>query len=206
MNAHKKHNTVAIILAGGSSRRMGEDKAFIYFFGKALVLHVAERLSTQCDQLLFSSNRDADNFSTLGITAPIIADKHIPPRGPLEGILAGLKYLQSTHSDAQYLISSPVDCPIIPKDLVERLLKRAEEKNAECCSAEYEGRGHYLSALWSTKLTTKLEQHLSKGRYDVRSFMKTIATEKVDFSDYASDPFMNINTKNDLLAAEKLSQ
>ena len=41
-----------LVLSGGSSRRMGEDKASLFFEGQRLVSHVVSALESVCQQIL----------------------------------------------------------------------------------------------------------------------------------------------------------
>ncbi len=76
----------AIILAGGQSRRMGRDKAFIEFKGVPLIAHVIERVRHVSNDVLIVAN-DADAFVRFGL--PVVADVY-PGKGSLGGIFSGL--------------------------------------------------------------------------------------------------------------------
>jgi molybdopterin-guanine dinucleotide biosynthesis protein A len=77
---------IGVILAGGESRRMGRDKAFLPFGDRTLIEMVAARLRKACDDVLVVA-RDPAPFQTIGLRA--VADA-LPERRSLVGIYTGL--------------------------------------------------------------------------------------------------------------------
>lgn len=76
-----------IILAGGGSRRMGQDKALLLYEGEALALRAARMLGTLCDDLVLASG---DGLRLAGLGLSQVADA-VADSGPLGGIVAGLE-------------------------------------------------------------------------------------------------------------------
>jgi len=76
-----------IVLAGGASRRMGRDKAFLELGGRPLIAHVVERMASVCDEVLVVA-RDARPYAGLGV--PVVADR-FRGVGVLGGLHAGLE-------------------------------------------------------------------------------------------------------------------
>jgi molybdopterin-guanine dinucleotide biosynthesis protein A len=204
MSEHKHHNITAVILAGGESRRMGENKAFSLLNGRPLIAHVYEILNAQCSQIMISSNDHIGLDKALPHDTHYIRDRVHPSRGPLEGILSALQFRTEYADD--WLLSSPVDCPLIPKNLAEQLIAQVNnDEKIDCAFASYKKRGHYLSAIWRPSIRHTLEDHLAKGPYDVRSFLNKLNAIEVDFSECSVDPFININTQADLEYVASLS-
>jgi molybdenum cofactor guanylyltransferase len=77
----------AVILAGGNSRRMGREKAFLLVKGKPLIEHIFSQLYKYFNQVLISAD-NKDLYSFLGV--PVIPDKK-PGSGPLMGIASALE-------------------------------------------------------------------------------------------------------------------
>ena len=75
-----------IILAGGASRRMGEDKAGLVLGDRTLLAHVVGRVASVCEPVLVVA-RAADEYPDCGAT--VIADRW-PGSGPLGGLITGL--------------------------------------------------------------------------------------------------------------------
>jgi molybdopterin-guanine dinucleotide biosynthesis protein A len=76
-----------IVLAGGRSRRMGTDKAWLDWYGRPLVAHVAAALrAAGCAEVL-AVGGDAARMSAHGLRP--VPDA-MPGEGPLQGLAAGL--------------------------------------------------------------------------------------------------------------------
>lgn len=77
---------IGVILAGGESRRMGRDKAFLPFGGATLVERVAARLRDACDDVVIVTN-NPEPYEALGLRAVRDALLH---RRSLAGIYTGV--------------------------------------------------------------------------------------------------------------------
>ena len=86
-NAHKKPMPVTgVILAGGTSRRMGQNKALIQLGDDSLIGHVIRRTRPVTDELLLITNTP-DEYAHLGL--PMYGDI-VPDAGALGGVYTGL--------------------------------------------------------------------------------------------------------------------
>ena len=197
-----KNNVLGIILSGGLSTRMGQDKSTKKISGKSLLEHVIVRSSDQVDKLIINSNKSNNIFKKLGMDT-VISDCIPGSLGPLIGVLSGLKWARK-NSDYEWLVSFPVDCPFFPKNIVKRFSE--ESKNYKIVLAECVERLHPVFSLWrvSESLEGELESFLVNGERKIDKFTKKYKTRVVKFSEVGYDPFFNVNTMNDLIKAEKI--
>ncbi len=114
-----KNKPIGLILAGGQSSRMGENKAFVKLDDKTLLEHVYKCLHAQCENVFVSTNSDDPRFADFQTIPDTLAGQ----LGPLAGILAGLEAIQHSH---EWLVTVAVDCPFLPEDLVERFMSEAQ--------------------------------------------------------------------------------
>ena len=75
-----------VILAGGKSQRMGQDKAFIRFQGEVLIRRIMDRLAGLAEEMIVIAPRP---LAHLPKDIKIIPDL-IPERGPLGGLYTAL--------------------------------------------------------------------------------------------------------------------
>ncbi|MGC9269183.1 molybdenum cofactor guanylyltransferase MobA [Acidiphilium sp.] len=183
--------TFGIILAGGGGRRLGGvDKAFVTLAGRPLVAHVVDRLGGQVGALAVSVAGDGARFSGLGVA--VVADGAHAGKGPLAGVLAGMRWAAALGGEA--VVSVPVDTPFVPRDVVARL-------GAAPAVAAYGERLHHLVAVWPVVAADALAAFLrGDGPYRVSDFARGLGQRVVRF-EAAGDPFVNINTPADLAAA-----
>lgn len=187
----------AVILAGGQGRRMGGvDKALVPLAGRPLIAHVLDRLEPQVDTVLISANGDPDRFAPFGCR--VVADDG--SRGPLSGILAGMRV--AAELGATHLVSTPVDTPFLPGDLVPRLLLAAEESAEGLAMAADDSGDHPATALWPVGLAPALVAFLDAGETRVLRFAEAHGVVRAPFPDPRA--FANLNTPDELAAAEAL--
>jgi molybdopterin-guanine dinucleotide biosynthesis protein A len=98
------------ILAGGKSKRMGQDKALMSFLGRPLILRIIERLQSLSDELFVMTTRPAD-YAFLGI--PIYSDL-----GTGQGALGGL-YSSLLTATKPFVAVTGCDMPFANPSLFE---------------------------------------------------------------------------------------
>lgn len=189
-------SAVGVILAGGLSRRMGGgDKPLALLGGERLLDRVITRLAPQVDALALNANGDPSRF---GIGLPVIADPLPGHPGPLAGLLAGFDFAVRRGADRLLTVSG--DCPLLPLDLAARLAAGMGEAPAAIAASG--GREHPVIGLWDTALAPVLRALLvEEGERRVRAFTNRIGAVTVDWPTEPYDPFLNINTPDDLVRA-----
>jgi len=197
--------TPGVVLAGGLAQRMGGgDKSLREIGGRTLLARVIERLTPQCDALVLSANGDPARFATGGL--PVVADPIDGFRGPLAGVLAGLEWVADTLPGARWMLSAPVDCPFLPRDLVARLHQARIDQQADIAVAASAGRSHPVIALWPVGLRVDLRRALLAD--DIRKvdrFTARYPRAIVEWPTEPFDPFFNANTPEDVAEAERLA-
>ena len=194
-----------VVLAGGLSSRMGQDKARLRLGNLSLLDRAIRRLQPQVSSLAVNANGPV-RFEP-GAELPVFADLDASRCGPLGGVLAVLDHTRRQHPEASHVASVPTDSPFFPADLVARLAGAIDgpERIATARSA----RGpHPVFALWPVALFDDLSAWLAGGgALRMRSYLERHRAREVTFPTIetprgAFDPFFNINTPDDLAAAE----
>jgi molybdopterin-guanine dinucleotide biosynthesis protein A len=196
---------LGLVLAGGLARRMGGgDKPLTRIGGATILSRVLERLKPQCSRMVLNANGDPARFADTGL--PVIADDVPDFAGPLAGILAGLDWAAAHAPDVATVVSVPGDCPFLPRDLVARLNEaRAASGKRLACARSGEWR-HPVVGLWPVALRADLRQALTQE--DLRKIELWTARHGVALADWPAepvDPFFNVNTPEDVAAAERLA-
>jgi len=89
---------LGVIIAGGKSSRMGQEKALMAWQGKPLIAHVVERLVPQVEALAINANGDTRRFGFLGL--PVFPDELNDIHTPLAGLHAALAGAANNSFDA----------------------------------------------------------------------------------------------------------
>lgn len=194
----------ALVLAGGLSRRMGRDKRLAELGGKALLVHVLERLRPQVESIAINAPRALDIDPGL----PLVPDTLPDHPGPLAGVLSGLRHAAATRLVGSHLLTVPADTPFLPHDLVARLTKAADDP-ATIVVAASQGRAHPVIALWPLSMADDLEAWLADPvNRRLNAFIARHPNHAVAFASLSTaigdlDPFFNVNTHDDLATAER---
>jgi len=106
-----------IVLAGGVSRRMGRDKAFLKLAGRPLIAIVIERMAQVCAEVLVVAG-DARPYVGLGVT---VVEDRFRNVGVLGGLHAGLE--AAAHELA---LAVGCDMPFLNPDLLRAFARWAE--------------------------------------------------------------------------------
>ena len=192
----------SVIMAGGKARRMGGlDKALIKLNGKEIISYVIEKISKQTDDIVINTNRDQSNFKKYNLD--IVTDTIEGFQGPLAGILSGMEWFYNLNKKIEWIVSSPVDSPFLPEDLIEKLFLSVTKNKKLIAVAKSHGRIHPVFAIWNMSLRTSLQEAINNDIKKIDEFTKRFNPEIVEFNSKV-DPFFNINTPEDLIMAEKL--
>ena len=115
---------IGLVLAGGQSRRMGQDKALMRYQGRTLIDNASLLLqSASCDKVLISRN------------APGFLNDKIEDAGPLSGVHAVLDALSQSdnhNGNPCELLVLPVDMPQMTPELLRILVSRGREAEKAC--------------------------------------------------------------------------
>jgi molybdenum cofactor guanylyltransferase len=195
---------LGVILAGGLARRMGGgDKPLARLAGRAILERVTERLAPQCAGLILNANGDPSRFAATGL--PVVPDDLADFPGPLAGILAALDWAAANRPDLAFVASAAADTPFLPRDFVARLTSAAAGRDDQVVCAASGGRTHPVNALWPVALREDLRHALVElGLRRMGLFAERRGALHADWRAYPIDPFLNVNTPEDLAEAEAL--
>lgn len=192
---------LAVVLAGGLARRMGGgDKPLMDLAGRPLLSHILDRLGPQVSLLALNANDDPARYRPFGL--PILPDSLAGRPGPLAGILAALDW--AAGQGAGHVLTVPGDTPFVPSDLVLRL-SAAAGGGAPAAIAASGGRRHPTIGFWPVAAREALRVAIrDEGLRRVEHWAGRLGAVAVDFGVEPFDPFFNLNTPDDLAAAERL--
>ncbi len=192
---------LAVILAGGESRRMGgADKAALMLAGRPLHAHVVARLAPQAGALAVVAAMEP---AWLGLApgARWIRDA-AGEKGPGAGLLGALRWLESQYGPDALMVTAPVDAPFLPLDLFERLDAARRKTKASAAIVWHKGGRHPVFGLWQAACASVVAQAMEEEQALHRIAQRAGAVECEAWSGADPDPFANLNTPEDVAAAE----
>lgn len=168
---------VGILLAGGKSLRMGQDKALLVRQGQTQLAHCYQLLqSLACDMILVSHPQYG------------LADRY-SEKGPLAGIESCVNhFLNQAYSQAQAIVI-PIDMPLLIAKDIELLITTSRITHQACCfSSTVLPFSFFINASTALQLKAQMKtSDLAIGR-----FLKQINTVQV--SPFCESRLLNTNT------------
>jgi molybdopterin-guanine dinucleotide biosynthesis protein A len=196
---------LGLILAGGLARRMGGgDKARIKIGGRTILDRVIATMTPQCSALIINANGDPARFADTGL--PVVADSVPDFAGPLAGILAGLDWAAAHAPQTVDIVSVPGDCPFLPTDLVAKLAAARSDAGTPLACARSGDWRHPVAGLWPVALRDDLRKALiDEGLHKIEIWTARHGVAIADWPSTPVDPFFNVNTPDDVAAAEAMA-
>ncbi len=210
-------NVSAIILAGGKSRRMGRDKAFLELDGKPLIAHVIQRVAQVCDEIIIVAN-DALAYAPFGLR--VISDVY-PGKGSLGGIYSGLQAARTplvlavacdmpflNEALLRYLISlAPRADVIVPRarDLSSNVLRDTQRLRPLAKEINL----HPMHAVYSKRCLEPIHAQIRANDLRLIGFyervqVRVVEPDEIDQFDPHHLSFFNANTPEDFEFAKSL--
>ena len=198
-------NILAAILAGGQSKRMGKDKLFLEFNNKKLIEHTIGKVKKYLKKVIIITNQDNEFFSKNNLTT--VKDCVEGQLGPLVGILTAMKWAKENLNKCFWIATFPCDTPFFPESIIKSFIEESEKKESLILCASSHGRKHNIFGLWSLDLYDKLKNDLINNKIrKVQDWTEKNKIKNLEFKFKDYDPFLNINTEEDLEFAKKLSK
>ena len=179
-----------IILAGGKSSRMGEDKALLEYEGKYFIEKIAEELSFFEEKIIARGN----NSSLAEITDSkwqVIPDVY-PEHGPMGGMHAALK---ACESDAMFAVTC--DMPLITEELVRQLCEVFDQKYDALIAVTSDGKYHPLCGIYRKELYASMEKYLKEDNNRMMAVLKNAHTKYFQLGEKESKQLANVNTREE---------
>jgi molybdopterin-guanine dinucleotide biosynthesis protein A len=185
------------ILAGGFSRRLGQDKASLVLAGRPLALWVAAALEPLVSACWLITNQ---SLAHLGFGLPVVTDLR-PFQGPLGGLATAMFYARTP-----WVLAAAVDNPFLAPPLLTALAAGpAKGRTALVCrsAAGLEP----FPGLYAVRLLPRLTEFLLTERRPLH-FLEVCRPQVLELSEVKRlDPegstFFNLNTTGDLKQAEE---
>ena len=185
-------HATGIILAGGKSSRMGEDKGLVLLNGKPMIQYVIEALKEVVSEISIISNNESYHKFGVQVYSDIIKEK-----GPVGGIYTGLY-----HSTTELNFCISCDVPMISSDFIFWLLNRSG--NAFVTLPMYKDKVHQMIGVYSKQALSNFQGSVEKEHLKLSQVNNDMGCEIIDIEkEYANFDeliFSNINTKNELIS------
>ena len=186
----------AFVLAGGRSRRMGSDKAFLPYRNEPLILYPIRICQSFTSDVRIIG--EPARYAHLGL--PVIPDSG-ESLGPLSGIQTALQ-----HSPTLFSCITACDMPLLPPDFFRLILQKIPGPDAVVLRFN-DGTVEPLCGIYSTNCLAAATQNLAYGKLKITDLLSKVTVSYVteeELHDYGLSRkiFTNVNTLDDLKRLE----
>ena len=195
------NNILPVVLAGGKSKRFGEDKSQVKLGRKILIDYILSELIDEFNEILIVANDPIKHLPSNKIKKIKDFKKDL---GPLGGIFTAMKWAKDNNKSYKWIASFPSDTPFFKKNILNNFFEKVNEKESELFFMTFNDKRHNIFGLWSTSLIDQLEKDLENGSRKVEKWANNIGVKTINMSFEKKDPFFNINTQEDLKKANKI--
>jgi molybdopterin-guanine dinucleotide biosynthesis protein A len=197
----------ALVLAGGRSQRMKENKILTKLGGKPLLLHVTDKILGIANEVVVVVGKkdELEKYDTILPSPVTILKDKVEGKGPLMGILTGMNKMHS-----EYALVLPCDSPFIKKEVIEYLFNKVQgadaviprwpNGNIEPLHAIY----RISSAISAAKAAIKADELLILDM--IKRLKKVVYLNTNNLRKFDQDlvTFFNINRQEDLKKANDI--
>ena len=196
------NNILAVVLAGGKSKRFGRDKSQVKLGNKILIDYILSEIIDLYKDILIVANEPIRFLNSDKISLTKDIKKGL---GPLGGVFTAMKWARDNKKEYKWISTFPIDTPFFKKDHLSKFYQDISLEKSNLFFMKSKNTRHNIFGLWSLELFEKLELALDKGDRKVELWANEIGVKTIDFDhENNKDPFFNINTEEDLKIAKKL--
>ena len=193
-------DVTGVLLAGGNSRRMGEDKRYLVVGEQTLLERGLAVLRSIFQEVLVVIAQDS---LPLNVDARVVRDL-VPDCGSLGGLYTGL-----TQATTPYIFVVACDMPFLDPAVITQFTSR--RASADIVMAKLAARLHPMHALYGKGCLPVLEQMIRARQLKIQEMLShpSLRVQYVTEADLLTiDPsrrsFHNVNTPADLEVARSL--
>ena len=195
-----ENNILGVILAGGQSKRFGEDKTIAKLGNKTLLDHIISKIEKNFNEILIIENKEKifrnkkNIFSTKDVIQGYL--------GPLVGVLSAMERIKSNKKNYNWIATFPCDTPFFNQNLIDKIKNFPINSSKKLFFLKSGSKRHNIFGLWSLELKDILFKDISNGHRKVEEWANKIGPEIIEINEENDYNFLNINTKEDLQKAK----
>jgi molybdopterin-guanine dinucleotide biosynthesis protein A len=196
------NSILGVVLAGGQSKRFGQDKSQVRLGDKILIDFTLSEILDVFNEVLIISNNDINFLNSKKITK---IEDYKKDLGPLGGVLTAMKWIKKNNKNYEWISTFPSDTPFFKKKNLHDFIKNINYKDSKLFFIKSNDKRHNIFGLWSVELLERLEDDvMKKGERKVEVWANNVGVKTINMEFKNNDPFFNINTKEDLEKAKEL--
>lgn len=187
----KQNKVSAVVLAGGGSTRMGQNKALLQLGEKTMIERIVDKLRPLFEEIILVTNHPEEYPMLKDVE--FVRDKMcLEDKNSMLGIYTGLSTTKKSH-----ILALPCDMPFLNQDLIKYMISQLGEE--DIMVPYIKGFYQPLHAIYAKKCLATMENELKNRNYKMISFLKKMNTKIIGeekITNFSQDLacFRNVNT------------
>ncbi len=193
--------TSAILLAGGQSRRLGQDKALLDLGQGPNIVRIAALLKELCSEVILVTDFPG-RYSHLGMEVRWAHDR-LPGQGPLVALEAGLE--AATHP---FALAVACDLPFLNVQLLRYMLEK--DRDYDALVPRWRGKWHPLHAIYARRALAQVRASIARGERSLEALLPHLQVhplrpQEIRRIDPKGLSLFNLNTPQGLAWARRVA-
>lgn len=184
-----------VILAGGQSRRMGFNKAFIEIGGTTIIKRAITVFNEVFDEVFIAAG---DVLLYEGLDTRVVSDVY-KDAGSLGGVYTAL-----FHSSANHAFVAACDMPFLDAACIKKVINARFHGKFDAATPFISGRTHPMHTFYSKRCMKHIEAMINEGNLRITDLFDRVRTRQMTADAFAGldieASVMNVNTQEELKA------
>ena len=140
------NNILAVVLAGGKSKRFGRDKSQVKLGNKILIDYILDEIIDIYNDILIVANKPIKflNSNKISLIEDIKKDL-----GPLGGVFSAMKWARDNRKNYKWISTFPIDTPFFKKEHLGKFYKKIDLEKSNLFFIKSKNTRHNIFGLWS---------------------------------------------------------
>ena len=201
----KIEQLAGIVLCGGRSRRMGQEKYRLSFAGETLLQRICRIVQPEVSRILIVAAVD-QQIPRSESHIEVLRDE-IPDAGPLAGIAQALTFLETTVAGPAAAFVTSCDVPLLKPELI-RVLRNQLTEEFDAVVVRDSDYAYPLCAIYRTTVAATASRLIATGQRRAAALPENLRTcwlplDAIRNVDPDLESFMNCNTPEDYEKAKR---
>ncbi len=182
----KKEELTGVILAGGQSRRMGCDKAFLKVHDLTFIEAIIKAVAPLVGRVIIIANDQQYEQFGLDVFEDLVKDS-----GPVAGIFTAMK-----HSTSPYILVLSCDIPLVHSELLTYLIENSIPTDLNIMTVL--GKKQPLTAIYNKNTMPIFADALERKALKLRLLLEQMNGHNIACPNHFIPSLANINTPEEL--------
>lgn len=194
MNPDNTISITALILAGGKSSRMGQDKALILWDGTPILERVCQ-VAAECCQQVYILTPWPDRYQAIVNKKYKFLQESRPGQGPLVGLTEGLAEIT-----ADWILLLACDLPLLEPEILQNWVSQLSHLPIDILAVVPRRAELWepLCAFYRREALPNLYKFIQKGERSFQAWLQEIPVQAIPVGEKEARMLWNCNTPTDL--------